>query len=62
MSFELIVTAIGLAFFIEGAAYALFPDGMKRLLVAALEQSAANLRVTGLTIAAIGVAIIWLVQ
>lgn len=54
--------AIGLAIFIEGAAYALLPEGFKKLLVAASSQPAAKLRLMGLTLAAIGVAIVWLVQ
>lgn len=53
-----LLTAIGLLLFLEGAIWAVAPDGMKRLLIAVLEQPAANIRITGLTIAAIGVAIV----
>ncbi len=62
MDWSLLIIGIGLALFIEGVAYALLPEGMKALLVAMLEQPAAKLRGMGLTMAAIGVAIVWLVQ
>lgn len=62
MNWELLITALGLALFIEGAAYALLPETLRRLLVAALERPVAKLRVMGLTLVAIGVAMIWLAQ
>ncbi len=61
MWLELII-ALGLVFFIEGVAWALFPNQLKRLLVALMAQSAANIRLTGLTLATIGVAIVWMVK
>lgn len=62
MDWSLLIIGIGLALFIEGVAYALLPSGMKALLIAMLEQPAAKLRGMGLTMAAIGVAIVWLVR
>ena len=62
MDWSLLLIGLGLALFIEGVAYALLPLGMKSLLIAMLEQPAAKLRGLGLTMAAIGVAIVWLVQ
>ncbi len=62
MDWKLLLVGLGLAFFIEGAAYALMPEGFKKLLVAASKQPTAKLRVMGLTLAAIGVAVVWLVQ
>lgn len=62
MDWSLLAIGLGLALFIEGVAYAVLPESMKSLLVAMLEQSAAKLRLAGLTMAAIGVAIVWLVQ
>jgi uncharacterized protein YjeT (DUF2065 family) len=62
MDWSLLLLGLGLALFLEGAAYALAPEGLKKLLVAASRQPAAKLRFMGLTMAAIGVAIIWLVQ
>ena len=57
-----LLTAIGLVFVLEGVAYALFPEGFKKLFIAALEQSTANLRVMGLIGAIVGVAIIWIAR
>ncbi|TNE65573.1 MAG: DUF2065 domain-containing protein [Alphaproteobacteria bacterium] len=62
MDWTLLITALGLALFIEGVAYALIPDRLRRLLVAMLEQPVAKLRWLGLTLAAIGVAMVWLAQ
>lgn len=62
MDWSLLVIGLGLALFLEGAAYALLPERMKSLLIAMLEQPAAKLRGVGLTMALIGVAIVWLVQ
>ena len=58
----MLFVGLGLALFLEGAAYALMPEGFKKLLIAAAGQPAAKLRWMGLTLAAIGVAMIWLVQ
>ncbi len=57
-----LVAAIGLAIAIEGALYALFPDGMKRVMAQVFEQPPANLRAAGLAAAAAGVIIVWLVR
>lgn len=62
MDWSLLVIGLGLALFLEGVAYALLPERMKSLLIAMLEQPAAKLRGVGLTMAMIGVAIVWLVQ
>ncbi len=57
-----LLTALGLAIAIEGALYALFPDGMKRMIeqVATLPSSA--LRVAGLVAACLGVFFVWLIR
>ena len=54
--------ALALAITIEGFAYALFPDGMKRLMANMLEMPSTNLRTAGLTVAFIGVGLVWLVR
>lgn len=54
--------ALGLAITIEGMLYALFPDGMRRALAAALAQPPATLRMAGLVMAVFGVALIWLIR
>ena len=55
-------TALALAVAVEGIAYALFPDGMKRMMTIAIEQSSANLRVAGLLAATLAVGIVWLIR
>ncbi|NVJ98622.1 MAG: DUF2065 domain-containing protein [Alphaproteobacteria bacterium] len=62
MDWKLLFIGLGLALFIEGVAYAVAPEGFKKLLVAASQQPAAKLRGMGLTLAVIGVGIVWLVQ
>jgi len=60
--FENIILAVALVFFVEGAIYALFPDGMKRMMISVIEMPAANLRIGGLIAAVIGVFAIWLIK
>lgn len=55
-------TALALAVALEGIAYALFPDGMKRMMAVAMEQPSANLRTAGLCAAVLGVGIVWLIR
>ncbi len=57
-----LITALGLAIAIEGGLYALFPDGMKKMMMHALAQPPNYLRIAGLAAAAAGVAIVWLVR
>jgi uncharacterized protein len=55
-------TALALVLVIEGALYALFPDGMRRLVVQMLGVPAPVLRGIGLAAACIGVGAVWLVR
>ena len=57
-----LITALALAITLEGIAYALFPNGMKRMMAQALEQPAGTLRAVGLAAAAGGVFVLWLVR
>ena len=57
-----LLTAIGLAIAIEGAVYALFPDGMKKMMVQVLAQPPASLRIAGLVAACAGVGLVWWVR
>ena len=57
-----LITAFALAIALEGIAYALFPDGMKRMMARALEQPSGTLRAVGLAAAAGGVFVLWLVR
>lgn len=58
---ELIV-AVALVLVLEGALYALFPDGMKRMMSVVMEMPSDKLRVAGLTCATTGVALAWVIQ
>ncbi len=56
------LTAVALAIAIEGAAYALFPDAMKRMMARVLTQPTTMLRTAGLIAAAVGVAVVWAIR
>jgi uncharacterized protein YjeT (DUF2065 family) len=56
------LTAIGLVLVLEGVLYALFPEGMQRMMAQALELSPALLRKGGLVAAVIGFLIVWLLR
>ena len=57
-----LVAALGLAVAIEGILYALFPDGMRRMMERALALSPQVIRATGLVAALIGVGLVWLAR
>lgn len=57
-----LITALGLAIAIEGVLYALFPDGMRKMMTFALAQPPSTIRATGLGAAVLGVVIVWLVR
>ncbi len=55
-------TALALAVALEGIAYALFPDGMKRIMAIAMEQPSSTLRVAGLSLSTLAVGLVWLIR
>lgn len=55
-------TALALAVALEGIAYALFPEGMKRMMAIAMEQPSSNLRLAGLSLAILAVGLVWLIR
>ncbi len=57
-----LLTALAIALFVEGVAYALFPQGMKKAMLHALTQPVSVLRLTGLTVALTGVVLVWLIR
>ncbi len=57
-----LLLAAALVLFFEGALYALFPDGMKRMMVSALSMPSHILRIVGLAAAVIGVIFVWLIR
>ena len=57
-----LMTALGLALAIEGMAYALFPDGMRKMIAQVMEQPNGVIRTAGVVAAMVGVVIVWLVR
>ena len=57
-----LATALGVAMVIEGAAYALFPGAMKRMMLHVLAQPPGALRTAGLVAAVAGVGVVWLIR
>lgn len=57
-----LIVAVGLVLVIEGALWALFPAGMKRMMEQLMQVSPEFLRRAGLGAAAAGLAIVWLVR
>ena len=54
--------ALGLVLVIEGALYALFPDGMRNVLRRSLELPATAVRAAGIVGAGSGLVVIWLIR
>lgn len=54
------VVGLGLVLVAEGLIYAIFPEGMKRVLALAQEMPAPTLRVSGLAAAIAGLGLLWL--
>lgn len=57
-----LLTALALALFLEGAMWALFPNGMKKAMLHVMAQPPSVLRRTGLAVAAFAVAMVWLLR
>jgi uncharacterized protein len=62
MDFLDLFAALGLALVLEGAAYTLFPDAMRKMMEQILALPVANVRTIGLFAAFTGFALIWLVR
>jgi len=58
----LILTAFALVFVIEGLAYAVFPESIKRLMKTAMEMPVEQLRSFGMFMALLGSIFIWLLR
>ena len=54
--------ALALVLAIEGALYALFPEGMKRFMAMALELPSTQIRAVGLGAAVLGVVLVWVIR
>ncbi|MEP3247141.1 MAG: DUF2065 domain-containing protein [Sneathiella sp.] len=59
---EMLLLAGALVLFFEGVLYALFPDGMKRMMISVLEMPSGNLRMAGLVAAVLGLFLTWLIK
>ncbi len=57
-----LLAALGLAIAIEGILYALFPDGMRRMMERARQLPPRTIRATGLIAAVLGVGLVWLAR
>ena len=57
-----LTNAVALILVIEGALYALFPEGMRKMMQQIERVTVSSLRTSGLLAAIIGVGIIWLVR
>lgn len=57
-----LLTAVALILVIEGLVYAVFPDGMKRIILQVADQPSPSLRNAGLLAAVIGVGLLWLIR
>ena len=56
------LTAVALVLVIEGGLYALFPEGMRRMMIQMQEIPESRLRAMGVIGAAIGVVAVWLLR
>ena len=56
------IAALGLLLAIEGLTFAAFPGAAKRAAAAIIEAPDGTLRMLGLVVALIGVAIVWFVR
>ena len=57
-----LLTAIGLMFMLEGISYALFPDGMRRMMAMLQKLPPQQLRTAGLVVAIFGFLIMAVVR
>jgi uncharacterized protein YjeT (DUF2065 family) len=62
MGFSDLFAALGLALVLEGAAYTLFPDAMRKMMEQILALPVASVRSIGLLTAFTGVVLVWLVR
>lgn len=56
------IAALALAMVLEGLLYAAFPEQMKRALLALLETPPSTIRVVALTIATVGLIVLFMVR
>jgi uncharacterized protein YjeT (DUF2065 family) len=59
---ETLLAAVCVAIVLEGILYALFPEAMRRFIAQVLEMSEAQVRISGLVAAGLGVVALWIVR
>lgn len=57
-----LLAAFGLMLVIEGALYALFPDFMRRAIVAMMSLNEMQIRISAVITAVVGLFLVWLAQ
>jgi len=57
-----LLTALALVLVIEGGLYALFPEGMRRMMIQMQELPESRLRIIGVVGAVVGVIAVWLLR
>lgn len=57
-----LITGLGLALFMEGLLYSVFPGGMKRMVVEIMQLPPRMIRALGLLAMASGIFVVWLVR
>ncbi|MAR79724.1 MAG: hypothetical protein CMM18_05815 [Rhodospirillaceae bacterium] len=57
-----LLAAFGLAIFLEGLLYALFPGYMKKILIFAISQNIKNLRIFGIIFIFLGLCVVALTR
>jgi len=61
-SFGDFITALGLAFVVEGVIFLAFPEPVRRIMASVAASPAMQLRISGLISAVIGLVIIWFIR
>jgi len=56
------LTAIGLMFVLEGVSYALFPEGMRKMMERVIMMPPNHVRFAGLTLAGLGFVIVAVIR
>ncbi len=62
INWTIVLSALGLAFVLEGVPYFLLPDRMPKVLRTLAEQPPRSLRILGLTAILLGLLVIWLAR
>ena len=56
------ITAIGLAFVIEGLMFLAFPEGVRRMMTVVAASPTQQMRIAGVISAVLGLAVVWFIR